>query len=80
LRFLEFLDVARAEGSVHVIYNDRSDDREAELLLRRFHDQDVSYVDALMLASAERYDIGAIFGFDHHLALTGIPLLPGPRR
>jgi predicted nucleic acid-binding protein len=78
LRCLQFLNDAKEAGTFRFIYNDERDAREAESLLRRFNDQAISYVDALTLASAGRYNIGAIFGFDHQLALTGIPLLPGP--
>ena len=47
--------------------------------LSRFADQDLSYVDALSLYIVETHgDIDAIFAFDHHLALTGKPVLPGP--
>lgn len=46
--------------------------------LRRFADQDLSYVDALsLLVVQSRGDIDAIFAFDHHLALAGKPVLPG---
>lgn len=77
LRCLQFLDDAKDAGTFRLIYNDEQDAREAESLLRRFDDQAVSYVDALTLASARRYNVGAIFGFDRHLTLTGVPLLPG---
>jgi predicted nucleic acid-binding protein len=47
--------------------------------LSRFQDQDLSYVDALSLYVVQsRGDIDAIFAFDHHLALAGLPVFPGP--
>ncbi len=36
------------------------------------------YVDAFSIAIIQsRPDIDAIFAFDHHMALAGIPVLPG---
>jgi predicted nucleic acid-binding protein len=47
--------------------------------LSRFPDQELSYVDALSLHIVQsRRDFDAIFAFDHHLALAGIPVFPGP--
>lgn len=47
--------------------------------LGRFSDQDLSYVDALSLYVVQtRREIDAIFAFDHHLSLVGVPVLPGP--
>lgn len=47
--------------------------------LSRFADQDLSYVDAFSLYVVQsRRDIDAIFAFDHHLALAGLPVFPGP--
>jgi uncharacterized protein len=46
--------------------------------LTQYSDQDLSYVDALTLHLARtRGDIDGIFGFDRHLAMTRLPLLPG---
>lgn len=77
LRWLDYLDEARSSGHMRVLYSDADDAARAEGFLRRFADQALSYTDALTLAAARRFDMGAIFAFDHHLALTGIPLLPG---
>lgn len=78
-KWLDYLDEGRGSSHLRVIYTDERDGRDAENILRRFRDQDMSYTDALTLAAAARYDIRAIFGFDHHLALTGVTLLPGHR-
>jgi uncharacterized protein len=76
VRWLDYLDEARASGLLHILYSDESDGGRAERLLRRFADQHLSYVDSLTLAAAERYCITTLFGFDRHLALTGLALLP----
>lgn len=40
--------------------------------------QKLSYVDAFSIALIQsRPDIDAVFAFDHHMALAGIPVLPG---
>lgn len=80
VRWLDYLDDARFTGHLLVHYTDDEDGKEAEKLLRKFRDQDLSYTDALTLAIARRGGLGAIFGFDHQLALTNVPLLPGARR
>jgi predicted nucleic acid-binding protein len=72
--------VRRARDSRHltVICTDLTDGDQAEAILLQFTDQALSYVDGLTLAVADRHDVGAIFAFDHHLALTGHRLLPVP--
>ncbi len=79
VRWLDYLDAARAAGHLRIVYSDEDDGRSAEKLLRRFADQALSYIDSLTLVAAERYGAKAIFGFDHHLGLMGKPLLPGAR-
>jgi predicted nucleic acid-binding protein len=54
-------------------------DTSAWLVLMNRKDQDLSYVDALSLYVVQSHsDIDAIFAFDHHLALAGLPVFPGP--
>jgi predicted nucleic acid-binding protein len=77
--WLDYLDRARAGKTMTIIYEDQRDGAAAEALLRRFGDQTLSYVDALSLVVARRYGAGAFFAFDQHLALTGLPVLPGPQ-
>jgi predicted nucleic acid-binding protein len=55
---------------------------EMEISIRkvidRFQDQKLSYVDAFTIALMQRRpDIDAIFAFDHHMTLAGLPVLPG---
>jgi hypothetical protein len=46
--------------------------------LLKFADQDPSDVDGMTLAVLEIVPgLDALFGFDHHLALAGLPVLPG---
>jgi predicted nucleic acid-binding protein len=76
--WLDYLDRARAGKTLTIIYGDQNDGDAAGAFLRRFGDQALSYVDALSLVLARRYGAGAFFAFDQHLALTGLPVLPGP--
>lgn len=76
LHWLDYLDKARAGGHLRIIHADARDALFAEDLLRRFDDQVLSYTDALTLALVERHGVPRIFGFDHHLALTGVDLVP----
>ncbi len=76
-KWLDFLNNARSSGFLAVLYSDADDDARAEAVLRRFPDQRLSYADALLLAAAEKLGIRSVFGFDHHLGLTGLTVLPG---
>lgn len=76
LRWLQYVDDARERRRLSVVYTGAEDGSHAERLLRRFTDQKISYVDALTLAAAARCHVRAIFGFDYHLSLGGVPLLP----
>ncbi len=80
-RWLYETAALEARGLIEVIYPDPATEPTVRRILARFADQDLSYVDALSLAIAESYRaIDAIFAFDHHLSLTGLPTLPGPVR
>jgi predicted nucleic acid-binding protein len=79
LRWLDYLDSAQSTQHLQLMYHDEIDSLRAGQILRGFQDQALSYTDALTLAVAERYKARGIFGFDYHLALTGLPLFPGRR-
>jgi predicted nucleic acid-binding protein len=72
-------DSLENQGFLQVVYPDSQMELGVRKVIGRFHDQQLSYVDAFSLALIQsRPDIDAIFAFDHHLALAGIPVLPGP--
>jgi predicted nucleic acid-binding protein len=76
-RWLARIEQSQAQGSLEIIFPDRDLDRRARLLLVRFDDQRLSYVDGHTLALLQsRPDIDAVFAFDQHLALSGLPLVP----
>lgn len=80
LCWLDFLDRAQGTGHLVLLYADQDDDGQARNLIRRFADQTLSYTDALSLVAVQKCGLQGIFGFDHHLALAGVPVLPGPLR
>ncbi|MGI8826809.1 MAG: type II toxin-antitoxin system VapC family toxin [Chloroflexota bacterium] len=80
-RWLYETAALEARGLIEVIYPDPSTEPSVRRILARFADQDLSYVDAFSLVVAESHrGIDAIFAFDHHLSLSGLPVLPGPVR
>lgn len=66
------------QGILEIIYPDALMEVRVGKVIARYQDQKLSYVDAFSIALIQsRPDIDAIFAFDHHMALAGIPVLPG---
>ena len=77
-RWLSLKDSLEDQGFLQVVYPDSQMEIGVRKVIGRFHDQQLSYVDALTIALIQsRPDINAIFAFDHHMSLAGIPVLPG---
>jgi uncharacterized protein len=77
-RWLSLKDSLEDQGFLQVVYPDSQMEIGVRKVIGRFHDQQLSYVDAFSLALVQsRPDIDVIFAFDHHLTLAGIPVLPG---
>lgn len=65
-------------GVLEVVYPTAQTEAGTRRTVSRFADQDLSYVDAFSLYIVQtRRDFDAIFAFDHHLSLSGVPLVPG---
>ena len=78
LRWLTLKDSLEHQGFLQVVYPDSQMETGVRRVIGRYHDQKLSYVDAFSIALIQsRPDIDAIFAFDHHMALAGIPVLPG---
>lgn len=76
--WLGYVEEATEKSLLEIIYPEQNVDLKARRLIYRFDDQPISYTDALTLAILQsRPDIDAVFAFDHHLALAGLPVLPG---
>ena len=80
-RWLQQEAALENQGVLDVVYPTMELEAGVRRNLSRYSDQDLSYADALSLYVVQsRGDIDAIFAFDHHLALVGVPVFPGPLR
>lgn len=78
-RWLSLKDSLENQGFLQVVYPDSKIEVGVRKVIGRFYDQQLSYVDAFSITWIQSHpDIDAIFAFDHHLTLAGIPVLPGP--
>lgn len=86
LRWLELEERLEQRGILDVVYPEPIYEIGVRKVIARYHDQDLSYVDAFtILLVQSRPDIDVVFSFDHHMLLTGRTILPGnlhwkPRR
>jgi len=77
-RWLASKEVLERQGLLQVVFPDPLMEVGVRKVIDRLHDQDLSYVDAFSIALIQsRPDIDAIFAFDHHMTLAGLPVLPG---
>ncbi len=77
-RWLILKESLEQQGFLQVVFPDAQMEVGVRKIIDRFHDQKLSYVDAFTIAFIKsRPDIDAIFAFDHHMTLTGLPVLPG---
>ncbi len=77
-RWLTVKETMENQGFLQVIYPDSQMEAGVRKVIGRYHDQKLSYVDAFSIALIQsRPDIDAVFAFDHHMALAGLPVLPG---
>jgi uncharacterized protein len=77
-RWLAVKDAMENQGFLQIIYPDPQMETGVRKVIGRYHDQKLSYVDAFSIALIQsRPDIDAVFAFDHHMTLAGIPVLPG---
>jgi len=76
---IEFLDVIQdsiASKWLNIIYPDLVLDTQAQVILRQFQDQKLSYVDAISFAVIENMKIKNVFGFDSHFRITKTNIWP----
>ena len=67
-----FLD----SGRVEIVRGDSGLESRALILLRACGEDDFSFTDAASWIIAREYGVDAVFAFDRHLRIPGIPLLP----
>ncbi|HJT58513.1 MAG TPA: PIN domain-containing protein [Ktedonobacteraceae bacterium] len=77
-KWLILKETLERQGFLQVVFPDVQMETRIRKVIDRFQDQKLSYVDAFSIALVQiRPDIDAIFAFDHHMTLTGLPVLPG---
>ncbi len=77
-RWLTLKESLEQQGFLQVVFPDPQMEVRVRKVIERFHDQNLSYVDAFSIALIQsRPDIDAIFGFDRHMTLAGLPVMPG---
>ncbi len=79
LRWLTLKESLEHQGFLQVVFPDSQMEVGVRKVIDRFQDQSLSYVDAFSIALIQsRPEIDAVFAFDHHMILAGLPVLPGP--
>jgi uncharacterized protein len=79
LRWLILKESLEHQGFLQVVFPDPQMEERVRKVIDRFQDQSLSYVDAFSIALIQsRPEIDAVFAFDHHMILAGLPVLPGP--
>ncbi len=79
LRWLILKESLEHQGFLQVVFPDPQMEVGVRKVIGRFQDQSLSYVDAFSIALIQsRPEIDAVFAFDHHMILAGLPVLPGP--
>jgi uncharacterized protein len=71
----EFLEKVFS-GGTNVIRSGEDDEKAALELLKRFHDQNLTFTDAISMAVMKRIGILSVFTFDRHFSLLGFQVIP----
>lgn len=76
IRFGESFIASRLMSDYY--YSNEALERSALIVLRRFRDKRLSFVDATSIALVKAEGFDGVFGFDEDFARCGIPLYPLP--
>ncbi len=68
---MQFLTMIETAAALQTIYSDLEVERSAREILRRYRDQDFSYVDAVSFAVMRSRNIVNALAFDHHFTTAG---------
>jgi len=68
---ITFLGNMQNVAQLRWIYSDPVMEAQAVVILRRYKDQDFSYVDAVSFAVMQQREISEAFAFDHHFTTAG---------
>ncbi|HZS75172.1 MAG TPA: hypothetical protein VFA41_01055 [Ktedonobacteraceae bacterium] len=78
IRWLTLKESLERQGVLQIVFPEPHLEVVVRKVIERFHDQDLSYVDAFSIALIQSLPtIDAVFAFDHHMMLAGRPVLPG---
>ncbi|MBI2940542.1 MAG: PIN domain-containing protein [Chloroflexi bacterium] len=75
---MRFLRALRQSSRLLRIYSDAALEQEAEEVLARYADQDISFVDAVSFVVMRERGITDAFAFDRHFLAAGFVLQPAP--
>ncbi|MGB8646815.1 MAG: PIN domain-containing protein [Anaerolineae bacterium] len=71
-----FLEASKSSPRIECVFSTSELESRAERILRRYADQDFSYVDAVSFALMQTRQIKDAFTFDKHFAIMGFNCLP----
>ena len=71
-----FLDLIERSERIRCIWADRRLEAVARDILRRYDDQDFSYVDAVSFATMQHEGLTDAFAFDRHFYTMGFSIFP----
>jgi predicted nucleic acid-binding protein len=73
---LEFIERLNASPKIRTIYSQEHQEKEAVKILKKYHDQDFSYTDAVSFALMDSYKVNKAFCFDRHFMIVGFQTVP----
>lgn len=79
-RFLTIIDRAEKAGVLKIILTNPDIKNKTHAVLQNYHDQDLSYTDAVSFVILEAMGIQDVFGFDSHFYIINRNLWPIVRR
>jgi predicted nucleic acid-binding protein len=75
-KYLEVIKECQEKNRIKIKYAQPQVEEEAQKLLLRLKEHDLSYTDAISFAMLKAFDVKKAFSFDAHFQLAGITLLP----
>lgn len=71
-----FLDIIEQSSRIECIWSNPDLEDQARQILRKYADQDFSYVDAVSFALMQEIEITEAFAFDRHFTTAGFVCVP----
>ena len=72
---MQFLEAMRTSPRLDRVYSDHDLELAGEAILRRYADQEFSFVDAVSFAAMQALSILEAFAFDNHFVVAGFSLI-----